>query len=147
MEIKRTTAHISYRIEPKPDGGFVALSNDPGVEPVEGSTKEEVMHKIQAKVSAAIEQALPDALFKTGGSVEKLALGLNVPKVNVNIRRNVIVTRQGTISEQPPPVLTQGGDFQSPVIRSSSDTVGTILRIIAGLLAAGVLLYGLFLRH
>src|SRR5205807_9887900 len=41
MEIKRLITHFTYRIEPKPEGGFIAHAADPSVPPLEASTREE----------------------------------------------------------------------------------------------------------
>lgn len=50
MEIKRQTMNVKYKIERKPDGGFVARSDDPAVPSIEAPTQEELSRKIQAEV-------------------------------------------------------------------------------------------------
>jgi hypothetical protein len=59
MELKRLITHFTYRIEPKPEGGFVAHASDPGVPPLEASTREELQQKIQANISAALAAEFP----------------------------------------------------------------------------------------
>ena len=49
MEIKQTM-NVKYKIERKPDGGFVARSDDPAVPSIEAPTQEELSGKIQAEV-------------------------------------------------------------------------------------------------
>jgi hypothetical protein len=52
MEIKRTISKVVYRLESKPDGGFIARSSDPGTPPLEAPTRDELQGKIQATISA-----------------------------------------------------------------------------------------------
>lgn len=64
---KTTVANLNYKIEPKPEGGFIARSNDPSVQPVEGATHEEVQQKIDAMFRDFVEQRIPH--FKMGMTV------------------------------------------------------------------------------
>lgn len=57
MELKHLTK-ITYRIEPKPEGGFIARPADPGVPPLEAPTREELLQKIQAKIAAELGSGL-----------------------------------------------------------------------------------------
>jgi hypothetical protein len=59
MEIKRLVQECVYRIEPKPEGGFIARASDPDVPPLEAATREELQQKIQAKLVAALGVAFP----------------------------------------------------------------------------------------
>ncbi len=59
MEFKQTISKFVYRIEAKPEGGFIARSSDPSVTPIEGSTRAEVEQKVQASISAALGQQFP----------------------------------------------------------------------------------------
>jgi hypothetical protein len=59
MEIKRLVQECVYRIEPKPEGGFIARASDPNVPPLEAATREELQQKIQAKLVAALGVAFP----------------------------------------------------------------------------------------
>jgi hypothetical protein len=59
MEIKRLVQECVYRIEPKPEGGFIARASDPDVPPLEAATREELQQKIQAKLVAALGGAFP----------------------------------------------------------------------------------------
>jgi hypothetical protein len=59
MEIKRTLSKIVYRIEPKPEGGFIARASDPEVPALEAPTREELQQKIQAAVSATLASQFP----------------------------------------------------------------------------------------
>jgi hypothetical protein len=59
MEIKRLITHFTYRIESKPDGGFIAHATDPTVPPLEAPTREELQQKIQANIAAAVAAEFP----------------------------------------------------------------------------------------
>jgi len=59
MEIKRLITQFTYRIEPKPEGGFVAHATDPSVPPLEAATREELQQKIQATIAAGLASVFP----------------------------------------------------------------------------------------
>ena len=59
MELKRLITHFTYRIEPKPEGGFIAHASDPSVSPLEAPTREELQQKIQANIAAAMVAEFP----------------------------------------------------------------------------------------
>lgn len=59
MEIKNLIQRYAYRIEPKPEGGFIARATDPTVPPIEAATREEVQQKIQAKLLSELGEKFP----------------------------------------------------------------------------------------
>ena len=59
MDIKQTFTKFLYRIEPKPEGGFIARCKDPSVPPIEAATREEINQKIQASISANLAAQFP----------------------------------------------------------------------------------------
>jgi hypothetical protein len=59
MELKNLIAHFTYRIEPKPGGGFVAHASDPTMPPLEAPTREELQQQIQAHIAATLAAAFP----------------------------------------------------------------------------------------
>ena len=59
MELKRIIAKFTYRIEPKPEGGFIAHASDPSLPPLEAPTRLELQQKIQANISAALAEEFP----------------------------------------------------------------------------------------
>lgn len=63
MEIKKTM-NLSYHIEEKPGGGYIAHPSDPQMETFEGATEEEIEAKIGAKVTGMISQQMPFGLGK-----------------------------------------------------------------------------------
>ncbi len=59
MESNRLISQFAYKIEPKPDGGFIARATDPTVAPIEAPTREEVQQKIQQNILNAISTEFP----------------------------------------------------------------------------------------
>ena len=59
VELKRLISHFTYRIEPKPEGGFVAHSSDPSVASIEAATRAELQQKIQSSIAAALWTEFP----------------------------------------------------------------------------------------
>jgi hypothetical protein len=59
MDLKRLITQFTYRIEPKPEGGFIAHATDPTVPPLEAPTREELQRKIQANIAAGLASEFP----------------------------------------------------------------------------------------
>lgn len=59
MDIKRLITHFTYRIEQKPEGGFIAHASDPNLPPIEAPTRMELQHKIQDSINAALATEFP----------------------------------------------------------------------------------------
>src|SRR5438552_1080838 len=59
MELKRIITKFTYRIEPKPEGGFIAHASDPSLPPLEAPTRLELQQKIQANIGAALAEEFP----------------------------------------------------------------------------------------
>lgn len=59
MELKRLISHFTYRIESKPEGGFIAHASDPAVPPLQAATRLELQQKIQANIAAALAAEFP----------------------------------------------------------------------------------------
>jgi hypothetical protein len=59
MEFKRLITHFTYRIEPQPEGGFIAHASDPNMPPLEAPTHEELQQKIQAAINASLAVQFP----------------------------------------------------------------------------------------
>jgi len=71
MELKRLISHFTYRIEPKPGGGFIAHAADPTIAPLEAPTREELQKKIQENILAGLSAQFP---------------GLKLPLENQNLQ-------------------------------------------------------------
>src|SRR5260370_27811263 len=59
MDLKRLITQFTYRIEPKPEGGFIAHATDPTVPPLEAPTRQELQRKIQANIAAGLASEFP----------------------------------------------------------------------------------------
>jgi hypothetical protein len=59
MEIKRTISRIAYRIEEKPEGGFIARCSDPNMPALEAASRFELEQQIKAKITAEMESLFP----------------------------------------------------------------------------------------
>ena len=66
MELKNIVTKESYQIEATPLGGYIARPTRPGLDPIEGATKEDVERQIDARIESSVEQALPDSFGKFG---------------------------------------------------------------------------------
>jgi hypothetical protein len=60
MQIKHLMTQFIYRIEPKPEGGFVAHATDPTIPALEAPTRAELQQKIQATITAGLSQEFPE---------------------------------------------------------------------------------------
>jgi len=63
---KRLISHFTYRIEPKPGGGFIAQPVDPAVPPLEAPTREELSRKIQEKIFEGLAAEFPGLKLPAG---------------------------------------------------------------------------------
>ncbi len=81
MDLKRIISTFTYRIEPKPQGGFIAHATDPSLPPIEAPTREELQQKIQANISAGLALEFPGLNLPTGN----LPSGKQEPKFAFHI--------------------------------------------------------------
>ena len=84
-----TQTHLSYRfnLQQKPEGGWVATCEDPSCT-LEGATREEVEHKMKAKIA---EQLTPEI-------TEQIKLAIPGVKVNSNIKITLRRGDSGTVT-------------------------------------------------
>lgn len=59
MDLKQLVNHFAYKIEPKPEGGFIARATDPSVPPLEAPTREELKQKIQQNILTTLSAEFP----------------------------------------------------------------------------------------
>jgi hypothetical protein len=59
MDLKRLITYFTYRIEPKPEGGFIAHASDPKIAPLEAPTREELQRKIQENIASSLAEEFP----------------------------------------------------------------------------------------
>ncbi|HEY3929509.1 MAG TPA: hypothetical protein VGL89_14135 [Candidatus Koribacter sp.] len=58
MEIKKNIK-LSYRIEERPGGGYVARSSDPSQPPMEAASKMELFQKMRERTAAVLGSEIP----------------------------------------------------------------------------------------
>ena len=73
MEIKRLAEKYVYRIEAKPEGGFIARATDPNVPPLEAATRDELRQKIQSTVLAGLGMDFPGLKLPAGSGEMKFS--------------------------------------------------------------------------
>jgi len=73
MEIKRLAEKYVYRIETKPEGGFIARASDPNVPPLEAATRDELQQKIQSTVLAGLGVDFPGLKLPAGSGEMKFS--------------------------------------------------------------------------
>jgi len=78
MEIKHLVSKYVYRIEPKPEGGFIALASDPSVPSIEAATREELQKKIQSTILAGLGADFPG--LQLPGPTGELKFSFHVEK-------------------------------------------------------------------
>ena len=137
MEINRSVTRFTYRIEQKPDGtGFIAKSDDPAQETIEGATAKEVEEKIGAKVMDMV-----------GAQVG----GLHLPGLELKVNKRVTITSSKEITPEMAkefgltPTSTSTPELQPPVA-PSGESSQKWLWIVGGAAILSVLLY-YFLHH
>lgn len=124
---------VSYRIQAKTGGGFVANLNDPAIAPIEGTTFEEVHQKAMAQARAAVGlQGLGDMLHGPGDM--KSATYTFVQSAS---GKEIEITDKETVRQ-----LLQANGL--PVTPNSQNS--QFFRVILGLLFLGLLLYLLIWR-
>jgi hypothetical protein len=68
VELKRLISTFTYRIEAKPDGGFVAHASDSSLPPLEAPTRAELQQKIQDNIGAAMAREFPGLNLQSGNA-------------------------------------------------------------------------------
>ena len=73
MELKHLITRFVYRIEPKPEGGFIARATDPSVPPLEAPTREELQQKIQQTILSGLATEFPGLKLPANGTRTEFA--------------------------------------------------------------------------
>lgn len=76
MDLKRLVTHFAYKIEPKPEGGFIARATDPTVPPLEAPTREELQQKIRQNIVNALSAEFPQ--LKAAADGKRLEMAFHV---------------------------------------------------------------------
>lgn len=73
MDLKRLITHFVYRIEPKPEGGFIARPSDPSVPSLEAPTRGELQQKIQQNILQSLSAEFPGLKLPLDGKTTEFA--------------------------------------------------------------------------
>ncbi len=71
VDLKRIITTFTYRIEAKPQGGFIAYASDPSLPPLEAATRPELQQKIQDNIGAALAAEFPGLNLPSGNQPVK----------------------------------------------------------------------------
>ncbi len=136
MDISESHVKFSWKIEPKPEGGFIARSENPGWT-LEGATRDEVESKIRAKIA---EIAGAETADKLAGDK------LGHPGVNVNIHKKITFSLRKPGDGQAADAYAPQRQSRTPAaIEPSGFSHSTLMKV---LIVVGVLLIVLvFLRR
>lgn len=88
MEFKQLTTRYIYRIEPKPEGGFVARCGDPSMPEIDAPTREELQKKIQGKVTSELAREFPGLPLNLQNGHVKFKLSLKPTSGDVSVASN-----------------------------------------------------------
>jgi len=109
VELKRIITKFTYRIESKPEGGFIAHASDPSLPPLEAPTRLELQQKIQANISAALAEEFPGLKLSADNQQLKLtstlrrslaAVSLSVLTIQTHSRSKARATTRSSILSQ-----------------------------------------------
>jgi hypothetical protein len=129
------TNKFSYRIEPKPEGGFVATPSEPGMPTLEGATREEVQQKIETTITDMVTSQMP-TMFKLG-----LSLMVN-RKINITSHAAAASQASDLVSTVPGQEVLSTGDAPIVPERSSS----AVLWVLGGVMVLAALIYFSYLH-
>ena len=85
MDLKRLVQQFAYKIEPKPEGGFIARPSDPSIPPLEAPTREELQKKIQERLVNSLGERFPALKQK----LQEQHLQSKQVRLNVHINRQI----------------------------------------------------------
>ena len=115
MEIKQLINQFAYRIEAKPEGGFIAHASDPSAPALEAPTRAELQEKIQTHISAALAAQFPGINFP---------LQTNGVKFAFHIEKGMdgsIVLHTNDGQQRP---LGENLDPNSPILEKALEFIG-----------------------
>jgi len=73
MDIANTVSRIAWRIERKPEGGYIARCSDTSVPPLEGATEAEVKEKVREQITAELAAKFPALKIDISKPLSKFA--------------------------------------------------------------------------
>jgi len=78
MDLKKLVTHFAYKIEAKPEGGFIARATDPTVPAIEAPTRDELTQKIRQNIMSALSTEFP--ALKDAAEGKKYELSFHVER-------------------------------------------------------------------
>ena len=100
MQLKNLITRFVYRIEPKPEGGFIARSSDPSVPALEASTRQELQQRIQQTILSGLAAEFPGLKLPANGTRTEFAFHVeHGPDGAFSIHSADGVTQAGSQSE------------------------------------------------
>lgn len=147
MSISEFHEKFVFRIEPKPGGGYVSVSENPALV-FEGATQEEVQQKALEKIEQLAGPALSGMLKEMdkpggiGGMVDE-------KKFSIAIGRKTITKTWRASGNTLPGVLKDSAQAQLPQVTTerSVQSEGGLNATVKLLIAAAVLLFVLWLVY
>jgi hypothetical protein len=165
MELRQLIKSFTYRIESKPEGGFIARPTDPSMAPLEAATREELQQMIQARASETLAREFPGLKVPPGKNVDaKISLNLNnrtVLSVDTqthkfsfggSLPRPTDLLHLGDAkidvsSGNAAPAESVGQNISSAPIVPEGSNFGKVFRFILIMAVAAGLMYFFFLRR
>jgi|SRR5215469_2193356 len=149
MDTKTITTKFRYRIEPKPEGGFIARAEEGSAETLEGATREEVQQKIDDKLTVLVGEMLHnDKLTQMVG--EMLHDHKNVDGTEFKLGRAQIwmnVTSKSSTNLLSQPASPSAGSLATtPSAEPQFESSNNLWVVIALLVALGAVLMYLMKR-
>lgn len=134
--------NVSFKIHPKPEGGFEAVSENPPIK-LEGATREEVEQQVRVKmvemlgpeVAAMLPVSFTDKLQQSGQSKTsftvkktfKIGAGLSQGEANIASTTHTFTTGGTTTGTPPTTYSASAGDIVSSS-SSAGDDFGPVRR-------------------
>jgi len=145
---KAITTKFRYRIEPKPEGGFIARAEE-SAESIEGATREEVQQKLDDKLTLVVGEMLHnDTLTQMVGEMlhDHKKVGAAEFKLGgAQIRVNVTTTSSTNRLSQPA-TPSAGNLANTPPAETQFESNNKLWLVIALAVALGAVLMCLIKR-
>ena len=159
MDLKCLITHFTYRIEPKPGGGFIAHATDPAAPPLEAATREELHFMPELSQALAAQGNSSDikifvnrkTSFATKTSSGQLNLGAeeSVPEVAWS-RSDTVQLDDAKPTDQKitNAIYGRSGEIvgNSPITPETSGS-WALLRFLMTILIVALLMYFFLHRH
>jgi hypothetical protein len=137
MELKKLVSQFAYRIEPKPEGGFIARASDPSVPPLEAPTRDELLKIIQQKVMANLSTEFPELKTALDGTQRQFAFhvertpagGFSIHSADPNVAVVHAATEQDLQTHVLEKILNAAGKRLLPQLAQAIAAQGNIANV------------------